>query len=93
MEADFSGLGFPAEKSQLSLVSSGIGRSHALTLARSGVTVSAWDINDEMLDALMGDIEKAGGQGQQSIGGSHQRRGDPVRLEDRQWNWDFPFGT
>jgi NAD(P)-dependent dehydrogenase (short-subunit alcohol dehydrogenase family) len=50
---DFSGLGFePGQVAVVSGAASGIGRSVAGILARSGVCVLAWDINAERLEAL-----------------------------------------
>jgi len=41
----------------------GIGRATAVRFAEEGCRVAAWDINDADADAVLGEIEAAGGQG------------------------------
>jgi NAD(P)-dependent dehydrogenase (short-subunit alcohol dehydrogenase family) len=59
---DFSTLGFSGgEVAVVTGAANGIGRSTALMLARSGVTVAAWDVEEQGLDTLVADAEAAGG--------------------------------
>ena len=59
---DFSGLGFePGQTAVVSGAASGIGRSVAGILARSGVSVLAWDINEDRLEALAQELASAKG--------------------------------
>ena len=59
---DFSGLGFePGQAAVVSGAASGIGRSVAGILTRSGVCVLAWDINAERLEALALELTSAKG--------------------------------
>ena len=59
---DFSGLGFePGQTAVISGAASGIGRSVTGILARSGVSVLAWDINEERLEALAQELASAKG--------------------------------
>ena len=63
MEANFSGLGF--EDGDVAVVTgaaSGIGRATSLMLARSGVTIVAWDVVHEPLDDLVAEIKDLGHQ-------------------------------
>ncbi len=63
MEANFRGLGF--EDGDLAVVTgagSGIGRATALMLARSGVTIVAWDMAEGSLEDLVAEIKDLGGQ-------------------------------
>jgi NAD(P)-dependent dehydrogenase (short-subunit alcohol dehydrogenase family) len=54
---DFSGLGFQAgESAVVTGAASGIGRSVAGILARSGVSVLAWDLNEAALADLTADL-------------------------------------
>jgi len=59
---DFSALGFsPGDVAVVTGAANGIGRSTALMLARSRVTVAAWDVEEEALDALVAEVVGAGG--------------------------------
>jgi NAD(P)-dependent dehydrogenase (short-subunit alcohol dehydrogenase family) len=59
---DFSTLGFSGgEVAVVTGAANGIGRSTALMLARSGVTVAAWDVEEQGLDTLVAEAEAAGG--------------------------------
>jgi NAD(P)-dependent dehydrogenase (short-subunit alcohol dehydrogenase family) len=61
MDWDFSGLGF--KRGEVAVVTgsaNGIGKATALMLARAGVTIAAWDIEDKPLKALVGEIEALG---------------------------------
>jgi NAD(P)-dependent dehydrogenase (short-subunit alcohol dehydrogenase family) len=63
MDADFSGLGFkPGEAVVVTGAGNGIGREVALLLARAGLTVSAWDIEQPALDQLVADVQEMGGE-------------------------------
>jgi 3-oxoacyl-[acyl-carrier protein] reductase len=60
---DFSGLGF--EQGEVAVVTgagNGIGRATALLLARAGVTVVGWDLDEAGLQAVAAEIEAMGGQ-------------------------------
>ena len=62
MKANFEGLGFG--RNELAVVTgaaSGIGRATATTLARSGVTVAAWDVQAGLLDDAVAEIQAEGG--------------------------------
>jgi 3-oxoacyl-[acyl-carrier protein] reductase len=59
---DFSALGFaPGEVAVVTGAASGIGRSTALMLARTGLTVAAWDIDEQALGGLVAEIESSRG--------------------------------
>jgi NAD(P)-dependent dehydrogenase (short-subunit alcohol dehydrogenase family) len=59
---DFKALGFAAgEVAVVTGAASGIGRSTALMLARTGLTVAAWDIDEEALGELAAEIERSSG--------------------------------
>lgn len=59
---DFRSLGFsPGEVGVVTGAGNGIGRATALTLARSGVTVAAWDIERESLDQVVAEAKRGGG--------------------------------
>ena len=62
MDFDFSGLGF--QRNEVAVVTgagNGIGRATALMLARAGVTVAAWDLDEGGLEALGKEIDAMGG--------------------------------
>ncbi len=62
MQIDVSGLGFEAgQHAVVTGAALGIGRATALMLARAGVTVVAWDIDEANLDVLAKEISAAGG--------------------------------
>jgi NAD(P)-dependent dehydrogenase (short-subunit alcohol dehydrogenase family) len=62
VEAEFSGLGFSSgEAAVVTGAANGIGRAAALMLARSGVTIAAWDREEGPLQAVVSDIRAAGG--------------------------------
>ncbi len=55
-QLDFGGLGFePSEVAVVTGAANGIGKSIALMLARSGLTVAAWDVDEPALRKLAGD--------------------------------------
>jgi NAD(P)-dependent dehydrogenase (short-subunit alcohol dehydrogenase family) len=59
---DFSGLGFtPGQVAVVTGAASGIGRSTALLLARTGLTVAAWDIDERALGGLVAETESSNG--------------------------------
>jgi NAD(P)-dependent dehydrogenase (short-subunit alcohol dehydrogenase family) len=61
MDADFGGLGFKqGEAVVVTGAANGIGREVALLLARAGLTVSAWDIEQPALDEFIADVEAMG---------------------------------
>jgi NAD(P)-dependent dehydrogenase (short-subunit alcohol dehydrogenase family) len=65
MEFDFSGLGF--ERGEVAVVTgagNGIGRATALLLARAGVTVAAWDLDQGGLEHVAKEIDAIGGHAQ-----------------------------
>ncbi len=65
MKANFAGLGFePGELAVVTGAASGIGRATATMLARSGVAVSAWDLQAEFLGDVVAEIEAQGGRAQ-----------------------------
>jgi NAD(P)-dependent dehydrogenase (short-subunit alcohol dehydrogenase family) len=62
MQADFSRLGFlHDEVAVVTGAANGIGRATTIMLARSGITVVAWDREEEPLNALVKVIEAGGG--------------------------------
>ena len=62
MEAEFSGLGFSSgEAAVVTGAANGIGRATALMLARSRVTIAAWDREEGPLQEVVSDIRAAGG--------------------------------
>ncbi len=62
MDANFAGLGFsPGDAAVVTGAANGIGREVALLLARAGLTVSAWDIEEPALNELLSEIAAAGG--------------------------------
>jgi NAD(P)-dependent dehydrogenase (short-subunit alcohol dehydrogenase family) len=59
---DFSSLGFkPGEVAVVTGAGNGIGRSVALMLAKSGVAIAAWDIEQQAVDAVVAEIDEANG--------------------------------
>lgn len=59
---DFSALGFSRDDvAVVSGAANGIGRSTALMLARSGVAVAAWDVEEQALRALVAEAVPSGG--------------------------------
>jgi NAD(P)-dependent dehydrogenase (short-subunit alcohol dehydrogenase family) len=59
---DFGRLGFTQDDvAVVTGAGNGIGRSVALILARSGLTVAAWDMEKEALESVAKEIESAGG--------------------------------
>jgi len=61
IDLDFGGLGFrPGELAVVTGAGSGIGRATALMLARAGVTVAGWDIDDAGLSAVGKEIDAIG---------------------------------
>ena len=62
MDANFAGLGFrQGEAVVVTGAANGIGREVALLLARAGLTVSAWDIEEAALNELVAEIEATDG--------------------------------
>lgn len=60
---DFSALGFArGDVVAITGAGSGIGRATALTAAKSGLAVAAWDMNEKAVRETVADIEKAGGR-------------------------------
>ena len=61
-DANFAGLGFKeGDVVVVTGAASGIGREVAILLARSGLTISAWDIEEAPLSELVSDIRATGG--------------------------------
>jgi NAD(P)-dependent dehydrogenase (short-subunit alcohol dehydrogenase family) len=61
--ADFRGLGFAeGDVAVVTGAGNGIGRSAALLLARSGVTVAGWDVDEQALAAVAADARAFGGE-------------------------------
>jgi NAD(P)-dependent dehydrogenase (short-subunit alcohol dehydrogenase family) len=59
---DFSALGFSRDDvAVVTGAANGIGRATALMLARSGVAVAAWDVEEQALHALVAEIVGTGG--------------------------------
>ena len=88
MELDFSGLGF--QRDEVAVVTgagNGIGRATALMLARAGVTVAAWDLDEEGLEALGKEIDGMGGH-------AHLESGDLAdqRFVDHAWQQAAQIG-
>jgi NAD(P)-dependent dehydrogenase (short-subunit alcohol dehydrogenase family) len=63
MDFDFRGLGFQSgEVAVVTGAGNGIGRATAMLLARAGVTVAAWDMDEAGLERVGQEIEAMGGE-------------------------------
>ncbi len=61
MEIDVKGLGFTSDDiAVVTGAGSGIGRSTALMLARAGVAIAAWDLNEETVESTAAEIQDLG---------------------------------
>ena len=61
MDIDVRGLGFePGEAAVVTGAASGIGRATSLMLARAGVAIAAWDLNEDALASTAKEIEALG---------------------------------
>lgn len=69
MDFDFSGLGFRrGEVAVVTGAGNGIGRATALLLARAGVTVALWDLDEGGLEHVGQEIDAIGGHAQALAG-------------------------
>ena len=73
---DFRELGFRSdEMAVVTGAGNGIGRSVALTLAKSGVAVAAWDMDQEGLNELIGETDSIGGRAYPVVVDLSEQRG------------------
>ena len=85
MDFDFSGLGFrPGQFAVVTGAGNGIGRATSLMLARAGVTVGAWDIDEASLTAVGEELNSIGPAPHLQVGDLTQDRNSSIMHGARQ---------